>query len=68
MNSGAITTSHSIALPISAARFGQALTDPAFLNYFSVILPMGIFNVVGFTAEHRERRGGRRSLSARSHP
>jgi AGZA family xanthine/uracil permease-like MFS transporter len=25
----------------------QALTDPAFLNYFSVIFPMGIFNVVG---------------------
>jgi AGZA family xanthine/uracil permease-like MFS transporter len=25
----------------------EALTDPAFLNYFSVILPMGIFNVVG---------------------
>jgi AGZA family xanthine/uracil permease-like MFS transporter len=25
----------------------QPLTDPSFLNYFSVILPMGIFNVVG---------------------
>jgi AGZA family xanthine/uracil permease-like MFS transporter len=25
----------------------EALTHPAFLNYFSVILPMGIFNVVG---------------------
>jgi AGZA family xanthine/uracil permease-like MFS transporter len=25
----------------------EALTQPAFLNYFSVILPMGIFNVVG---------------------
>ncbi len=25
----------------------QALTDPSFLNYFSVIFPMGIFNVVG---------------------
>ncbi len=25
----------------------EALSHPAFLNYFSVILPMGIFNVVG---------------------
>jgi AGZA family xanthine/uracil permease-like MFS transporter len=25
----------------------EALSQPAFLNYFSVILPMGIFNVVG---------------------
>jgi AGZA family xanthine/uracil permease-like MFS transporter len=25
----------------------EALTHPSFLNYFSVILPMGIFNVVG---------------------
>ena len=25
----------------------EALSDPAFLNYFSVIFPMGIFNVVG---------------------
>ena len=48
MNPGAITTRHSIALPIfSGGALWQALTDPAFLNYFSVILPMGIFNVVG---------------------
>jgi AGZA family xanthine/uracil permease-like MFS transporter len=41
-----------IDLSFSAPSFAggalwEALTDPAFLNYFSVILPMGIFNVVG---------------------
>jgi AGZA family xanthine/uracil permease-like MFS transporter len=29
------------------AALWQALSHPAFLNYFSVIFPMGIFNVVG---------------------
>ena len=31
----------------SGGSLWEALTHPAFLNYFSVILPMGIFNVVG---------------------
>lgn len=38
----------SLALPqFTGGSLWQALMDPAFLNYFSVILPMGIFNVVG---------------------
>jgi adenine/guanine/hypoxanthine permease len=36
------------ALPVfSGDSLMEALLHPAFLNYFSVILPMGIFNVVG---------------------
>jgi AGZA family xanthine/uracil permease-like MFS transporter len=38
----------SLSLPsFAGASLWQALTEPTFLNYFSVILPMGIFNVVG---------------------
>jgi AGZA family xanthine/uracil permease-like MFS transporter len=38
----------ALALPAFAGgSLWEALFDPAFLNYFSVILPMGIFNVVG---------------------
>jgi AGZA family xanthine/uracil permease-like MFS transporter len=32
---------------LAAADFWEALTHPEFLKYFSVIFPMGIFNVVG---------------------
>ena len=44
------TSSYDFALALPAYAGGslwEALTQPAFLNYFSVILPMGIFNVVG---------------------
>jgi AGZA family xanthine/uracil permease-like MFS transporter len=42
------TTSVSLALPVFAGPpLWEALTHPASLNYFSIILPMGIFNVVG---------------------
>jgi AGZA family xanthine/uracil permease-like MFS transporter len=38
----------ALALPAFAGgSLWEALFDPAFLNYVSVILPMGIFNVVG---------------------
>lgn len=38
----------SLALPQPAGEsLWEALTDPAFLSYFSVIFPMGIFNIVG---------------------
>ena len=38
----------SVALPaFTGGSLWEALSHPAFLNYFSVILPMGIFNVVG---------------------
>jgi AGZA family xanthine/uracil permease-like MFS transporter len=38
----------SVAVPqFAGGSLWDALTDPAFLNYFSVIFPMGIFNVVG---------------------
>jgi AGZA family xanthine/uracil permease-like MFS transporter len=38
----------SVALPVfTGGALWDALSDPTFLNYFSVILPMGIFNVVG---------------------
>src|SRR5438445_838656 len=38
----------AFALPTFAGgSLWEALSDPAFLNYFSVIFPMGIFNVVG---------------------
>ena len=48
MSGGALAAGHSLALPVfSGGALWQALTDPAFLNYFSVIFPMGIFNVVG---------------------
>src|SRR5262249_25506922 len=48
MSSSAVAAGHSLALPVfSGGALWQAVTDPAFLNYFSVIFPMGIFNVVG---------------------
>jgi AGZA family xanthine/uracil permease-like MFS transporter len=48
MDSRALTVSAALALPqFTGTALWQALTDPAFLSYFSVILPMGIFNVVG---------------------
>jgi AGZA family xanthine/uracil permease-like MFS transporter len=48
MNGNAIAGSYAFALPkYSGDSLWQAITDPAFLSYFSVILPMGIFNVVG---------------------
>jgi AGZA family xanthine/uracil permease-like MFS transporter len=46
---GTTTTTHvTLVLPVFVGgSLWEALTDPAFLSYFSVILPMGIFNVVG---------------------
>lgn len=38
----------SLAPPVyTGGALWEALVDPTFLNYFSVIFPMGIFNVVG---------------------
>ena len=40
--------SYGLALPVfTGDSLWEALSHPAFLSYFSVILPMGIFNVVG---------------------
>ena len=48
MSQGAWTSHFSLAVPqFAGGSLWQALMDPAFLNYFSVIFPMGIFNVVG---------------------
>lgn len=48
MNPDAIVLDPSLSLPAFAgSSLWEALTHPAFLSYFSVILPMGIFNVVG---------------------
>jgi len=48
MNGNAVTMHGSLSLPVfTGASLWEALVDPAFLNYFSVIFPMGIFNVVG---------------------
>ncbi len=48
MHGAALALGHSMALPVfSGDALWQALADPGFLNYFSVIFPMGIFNVVG---------------------
>lgn len=44
------TTAAHITLALPAFAGGalwEALSDPSFLSYFSVIFPMGIFNVVG---------------------
>jgi AGZA family xanthine/uracil permease-like MFS transporter len=48
MKGTTITAHITLALPaFVGGSLWEALTDPAFLSYFSVILPMGIFNVVG---------------------
>src|SRR6185295_7879938 len=48
MNGKALSINPALSLPAFAGgSLWEALTHPAFLNYFSVILPMGIFNVVG---------------------
>lgn len=48
MDGAAIKTNVSVALPtFTGGSLWEALTHPAFLNYFSVIFPMAIFNVVG---------------------
>jgi len=48
MNGKALNVSVVLAPPVFAGgSLWEALTHPAFLNYFSVIFPMGIFNVVG---------------------
>ncbi|HEX6768248.1 MAG TPA: NCS2 family permease, partial [Candidatus Binatia bacterium] len=48
MNGKAMTLDGSLSLPVfTGTSLWEALVDPAFLNYFSVIFPMGIFNVVG---------------------
>jgi AGZA family xanthine/uracil permease-like MFS transporter len=48
MNGKALSGNYTLALPaFTGGSLWEALTDPAFLNYFSVIFPMGIFNVVG---------------------
>jgi AGZA family xanthine/uracil permease-like MFS transporter len=48
MHSQMLSASHAVTLPaFTGGALWEALTHPAFLSYFSVILPMGIFNVVG---------------------
>jgi AGZA family xanthine/uracil permease-like MFS transporter len=48
MNGAAPNAHYSLSLPsFTGGSLWEALTHPAFLNYFSVIFPMGIFNVVG---------------------
>jgi AGZA family xanthine/uracil permease-like MFS transporter len=48
MKGEALTVNWSLSLPaFTGDSLWEALTHPGFLNYFSVILPMGIFNVVG---------------------
>ena len=48
MNGKALNVSVVLAPPVfTGGSLWEALTHPAFLNYFSVIFPMGIFNVVG---------------------
>jgi AGZA family xanthine/uracil permease-like MFS transporter len=48
MNGKALALNPSLSLPaFTGGALWEALTHPAFLGYFSVILPMGIFNVVG---------------------
>ncbi|HEY2918418.1 MAG TPA: NCS2 family permease [Candidatus Binatia bacterium] len=48
MNGKALSVNYALALPaFTGGSLWEALTHPAFLNYFSVIFPMGIFNVVG---------------------
>jgi hypothetical protein len=48
MSGKSIPFNFAIAMPVFAGgSLWEALTHPGFLNYFSVILPMGIFNVVG---------------------
>ena len=48
MHGQTISMKASLALPsFAGGSLWEALNQPAFLNYFSVIFPMGIFNVVG---------------------
>ena len=48
MDSKAVNLHVALALPVFAgSSLWEALAHPGFLTYFSVILPMGIFNVVG---------------------
>jgi adenine/guanine/hypoxanthine permease len=48
MDGKAGVSNASLSLPtFTGGSLWEALFHPAFLNYFSVILPMGIFNVVG---------------------
>jgi AGZA family xanthine/uracil permease-like MFS transporter len=48
MNGKTWHVSYALAMPsFTGGPLLEALSHPAFLNYFAVILPMGIFNVVG---------------------
>jgi AGZA family xanthine/uracil permease-like MFS transporter len=48
MNGKMGNASYALAIPaFTGGPLWEALSHPAFLNYFSVIFPMGIFNVVG---------------------
>ena len=48
MDGKALNANYALSLPAFAGgSLWEALSHPAFLNYFSVIFPMGIFNVVG---------------------
>ncbi|HXV82095.1 MAG TPA: NCS2 family permease [Candidatus Binatia bacterium] len=48
MKGSAVTPNISLTLPVLTGHpLWEALTHPATLNFLSVILPMGIFNVVG---------------------
>jgi adenine/guanine/hypoxanthine permease len=48
MTGKAPNSTYGLAIPVfTGGPLWEALSHPGFLNYFSVILPMGIFNVVG---------------------
>ncbi|HWP24100.1 MAG TPA: NCS2 family permease [Candidatus Binatia bacterium] len=48
MNLAGLAVHYSLSLPhFAGGALWEALSGPTFLNYFSVIFPMGIFNVVG---------------------
>ena len=48
MEGKTVVTKAELSLPaFTGGSLWEALTHPGFLNYFSVIFPMGIFNVVG---------------------
>ncbi len=48
MSANALTVEFAFSFPsFAGASLWEALNHPGFLNYFSVIFPMGIFNVVG---------------------
>ena len=62
MDGKALVVNPALALPVfTGGSLWEALNHPAFLGYFSVIFPMGIFNR-RLPAKYRKRRGRRRPL------